>query len=81
MQLDWTISIGVMIQTITLIIAIIAGWNAFNSKLILLENIVSNHTKSLIEHSKRIDKYEERTIELVGDIQRLIGIVDRRREE
>ena len=75
MNFDGTINLGTIIQTGILIFALIAGWNALKAELKIFENTLDGHTKLLTLHSKRMDKYEERAIELVGDIQRLIGIV------
>ena len=81
MELDYTITIGTIIQTGVIIFALIAGWNALKAQLKIFEHTLDAHSTSLINHVKRMDKYEERSIELVGHVQRLIGIVDRRKEE
>ena len=72
-QFDWTISLGTAIQTITMVISLVAAWHALKARLIILEKSIEGHAVTLRDHSHRMDRYEERSLELVGDIQRVIG--------
>lgn len=80
-QFEWTITFGMVIQTIIIVVSIITGWHALKARLTVFENTLNHHATLLITHSNRMDKHEERSIELVGDVQRLIGMINRRKEQ
>jgi hypothetical protein len=72
-MIDYTISIGTILQTITLILALIAGWNALKNRVTIFEEILKRHAEQLIDNSKKMAQYENDLRELVGNFQRLVG--------
>lgn len=73
MQFDPTISMGTVIQIAAMIALGIAGWYAFKAKIEVFENTLREHAKSMTGHASRLDTHETRILELVGNVQRLIG--------
>ena len=80
MQITSEISLGTILTIATLIgIAI-----RFGFRLGHFETTLNNHAKTLVEHATRLGAYEARIVDIVSDLQRLIGRVEasleRRRE-
>lgn len=80
---DWTISAGVVIQVITMVVLAVAAYHAIKGQLAIFNNTLSAHAKSLEDHSQKLITVDERIIKIVADLQRLIGrsevLIDRHR--
>jgi hypothetical protein len=49
---------------------------AFGQRLGRFEQILHDHAKKLTEHGERLDRYESRLVDIVSDLQRVIGRVE-----
>lgn len=73
MHIEWTITIGTLIQTAVIVIAIIFGWSALVNRLAILEKDLKEHKEDLMSHGERMDIYENDLRTLVGSMQKMIG--------
>ncbi len=76
MTFDPTITLGSVIQSITLIVALIGAYYAMRGRFDIFTLMIGAHTESLTKHATRLDRHEERIIELVSGLQRVIGQSD-----
>lgn len=70
---DWTITLGGVLQILTMVLLAVAVFNALAARITIFENTLKNHADSLKAHADRLDRHEARIIELIGTLQRVIG--------
>lgn len=70
---DPTVTLGTVIQSATVAIAIIAAYHAIRNKLDMFTSTMTSHAEALEKHSERLDRHEEKILDLVGGLQRVIG--------
>lgn len=70
---DPTITLGTIIQSATVAIAVIAAYYAIKNKLEMFTGTMTAHAEALEKHSERLDKHEAKILDLVGGLQRVIG--------
>ncbi len=75
MHVDWTLNFW---QVASLLGAAAVGIVAFRAEIRVFQQTLSTHAESLADHAKRLDRHEEHVLDLVGDVQRLVGLVGRR---
>lgn len=73
MIIDWTISLGSMIQIFSMVILVVAGYYALKSQLAIFQQTLHTHAVALDAHTARLTKIDEQVIGIIGDLQRLIG--------
>lgn len=74
MPIDWTINIGNV--GLYLIGAGVAFWRlyaALDKRVSMFEMILKEHASTLSSHAMRMNKHEERIIDMLESVQRLIG--------
>ncbi len=76
MNLHWdgTVTLGSVLIIVSMIGTAVVGWNAFTTRLTILETTLRTHAGAMSSHSDRLDIHEGRILELVGHVQRLIGL-------
>lgn len=77
MQFDWTISVGNVITAIVFFLTVVAAaWKMYNAlvrRVALFEELLKEHTSTLMRHASRMEKQDDLLREIIGDVQRLIG--------
>lgn len=71
MHVDYTINIGTIIQTIIVVVSVIAGYFAIKNKLTTLELLLGMHANDIVKHSTKMAEYEKDLRDLVGTMQRI----------
>ena len=66
----------VTLGNIFIIITLVSMAIGMGIRLGSITAIINQHTADLIKHSLRLDTYEMRLVEIVADVQRLIGRVE-----
>lgn len=77
MTFDWTVTLGNVLQLVTMIGLAIAGYYAISARMAVFESMLAGHADTLKQHAQRLDLYEARIVEVIGDLQRLIGRMER----
>ncbi len=75
-QFDWTISFGMVINVLVFIFTAFGLYHAGMSRFRHHEDSIHRLTNNIGEHNDRMDRYDERMLEIVGDLQRIIGRVE-----
>lgn len=77
---DWTVNFGQVIQAVIGIAALYAAvlrmWHLIDKRIGTLEGNLVNHKEKLHEHGTRMDRYESQIMQLVADLQRVIGRIE-----
>ena len=73
MRFDWTITLGTIIQLVTMIPLAIGFFIALMSRLNSVQAMLKTHTEALSKHDSILQIYEGRIFTMVADIQKLIG--------
>ncbi len=74
MHWDGTITLGSVLIIVSMVGTAVVGWSAFTARLAVFENTLKAHASAMTSHSARLDIHEGRILELVGHVQRLIGL-------
>ena len=77
MRWDGTITLGSLLQMITMVGLVFAAWSAIRVRLEAFGKILEMHAKSLEAHAQRLDRHEDRILDLVGELQRVVGRTER----
>ena len=77
MHWDNTISLGALMQIATVIITVIVAYTSFLRRIEVqaegFRQVLQVHSATLTAHADRLDRHEEHTLTMVGDLQRVIG--------
>ena len=68
-----TITLGTIIQLITMVVLVVAFATSLKGKLDSIKEILEMHNNALQKHDAMLAVYETRIFTMVADIQKLIG--------
>lgn len=81
---DWSINLGSVLTALSFLVGIWLASLTLTRRLTTFEGTVTIHTDALAQHVRWMEKQDNLLLQLVGDVQRLIGRLDaqteRRRE-
>lgn len=66
-------SAEVTLGNLAIVVTLIGIAVRFGFRVGMMENRLNEHAKTMIRHTERLDKYEERLVDITGHVQRLIG--------
>lgn len=73
---DNTITLGAILQTVTLIGVAFAAFYALKNRIEVFHTVLQEHAQALHKHDAVLSVYETRIFELVGGLQRLVGRIE-----
>ena len=73
MHWDGTITLGAIIQIVSMVLLAIAGFNALSARLGNFETTIKDHADTLDKLDGRLTAVGDRYTALAGQLQRLIG--------
>ena len=76
MTVDWSISFSAILQMLTMVGCVVALIVSVSNKLQRFETVLKQHAETLNKHERTLGLYETRILEIVGNIQRVIGQLD-----
>lgn len=83
MTFSWDINIGQIVSAAVVLLGAYSGalriYHLLDKRLDRLEGHLSQHTDTLEIHSQRMEKYEAGLLGIVGDVQRILGRLERGR--
>lgn len=75
-MIEWTLTLGDLISGSVVAATVIGAYWALRSRMELLESKLLDHATTLLRHSDRMDRHEARFLDVVSNLQRLIGRVE-----
>lgn len=73
MTFDWSITLGAVLQIVTMVASVFALALALKARLDSLEDVLKTHAAALEKHDNVLTLYESRFFTMVADVQKLIG--------
>ena len=79
MTFDGTVTLGTLLQIGVMIVALIVAWGKLESKIASFAVNLEHHATAIEKHTMRLDSIDARLIDVIADLQRLIGRSESRR--
>ena len=83
MTFSWDINIGQIVSAAVVLLGAYSGalriYHLLDKRMDKFEGHLSQHTDTLELHSVRMEKYESGLYSIVGDVQRILGRLERGR--
>ena len=80
MHWDGTITLGNILTISSMIIVAVLAYHNFVLRMAVQTEIVTRslqaHSNQLARHAERLDRHEEHSLQIVADLQRVIGRVE-----
>lgn len=76
LKYDDIISLGDVLQILTWLGLAVGAYYSVRTQLALFRQVLEHHSATLVEHAKRLDRYEESIVRVIGELQRLVGRVE-----
>ncbi len=73
MHFTGEISLGVILSAAGIILTLITIASRLGAKIGAMQTTAETQGESIDRHTKRLDLYEERLVQVVGEVQRMIG--------
>lgn len=74
MNVDWSVSIwDITSHALALVGAMVAAYHVLDKRMAVFEQIVKEHERTLAHHSATMDRHDALILELVGQVQQLVG--------
>ena len=73
MSFDGTVTLGALLQIAVMVIAIAVAWQKLEAKLSTFSVNLEHHAMAIEKHTMRLDAIDSRLLNVVADLQRLIG--------
>ena len=73
MTFDGTVTLGTLLQIAVMLVAIIVAWGKLDAKLASFTVNLEHHAAAIEKHTIRLDAIDARLIDVITDLQRLIG--------
>lgn len=74
MTFNWQIDVGNILVYIAWALLLIWGaYHALDRRVTAFEVLLTGYARTLTEHAERMSKHEDAIVEIVKDLQRLIG--------
>ena len=80
MRFDWTISLGSILTIVgfffSLWWSLTRLWTRMDRRVSVFETVLAKHAETLLSHATKMERQDSLLIQLVGDVQRLIGRIE-----
>lgn len=73
MHFNPELNVGSVLTILTMVFLAVAGYYALGAKIETFRSMLQAHADALMRLADRLDKHDERIIDIVAGLQRLIG--------